>query len=138
MPSPSRKAAAWSPGAGFSGGRTGAFVEGPSAGTAGAAGAQPAASAMRMKMRPRFICQNLHSGVAGHNVLVSTLGYALLSLLTRGPATGYDLTQRMREPIGFFWVAQHSQIYPELARLADDGHVRATEGHGPGPHAKKT
>jgi DNA-binding PadR family transcriptional regulator len=70
--------------------------------------------------------------------LVSTLGYALLSLLTRGPATGYDLTRRMREPIGYFWVAQHSQIYPELARLADAGHVEVREGDGPGPRAKKT
>lgn len=69
---------------------------------------------------------------------VSTLGYALLSLLTRGPATGYDLTRRMREPIGYFWVAQHSQIYPELARLAGAGHVDVREGGGPGPRAKKT
>jgi len=69
---------------------------------------------------------------------VSTLGYALLSLLTRGPATGYDLTRRMREPIGYFWVAQHSQIYPELARLAGAGHVEVREGDGPGPRAKKT
>jgi len=69
---------------------------------------------------------------------VSTLGYALLSLLTRGPATGYDLTRRMREPIGYFWVAQHSQIYPELARLAGVGHVEVHEGDGPGPRAKKT
>lgn len=69
---------------------------------------------------------------------MSTLGYALLSLLTRGPATGYELTQRMRKPIGNFWVAQHSQIYPELARLAEAGHVAVREGAGPGPRAKKT
>jgi DNA-binding PadR family transcriptional regulator len=69
---------------------------------------------------------------------VSTLGFALLSLLTRGPATGYDLTRRMREPIGFFWVAQHSQIYLELAKLAEAGHVDVQEDDGPGPRAKKT
>jgi DNA-binding PadR family transcriptional regulator len=69
---------------------------------------------------------------------VSTLGYALLSLLTRGPATGYDLTRRLREPIGYFWMAQHSQIYPELARLARSGFVAVHEGEGPGPRAKKT
>lgn len=69
---------------------------------------------------------------------MSTLGYALLSLLTRGPATGYELTQRMRKPIGYFWVAKHSQIYPELARLAKAGHVAVREGAGPGPRAKKT
>ncbi len=69
---------------------------------------------------------------------MSTLGYALLSLLARGPATGYELTLRMRRPIGHFWVANHSQIYPELARLAEAGHVSVREGAGPGPRAKKT
>lgn len=69
---------------------------------------------------------------------MSTLGYALLSLLTRGPATGYELTARMRTPIGHFWVAKHSQIYPELARLAEAGYVKVREGAGPGPRAKKT
>lgn len=69
---------------------------------------------------------------------MSTLGFALLSLLTRGPATGYQLTRRMRAPIGHFWVAQHSQIYPELARLAEAGHVQVREEAGPGPRAKKT
>jgi DNA-binding PadR family transcriptional regulator len=44
----------------------------------------------------------------------------------------------MRQPIGFFWTANHSQIYGELATLARAGHVRAREGKGPGPRAKKT
>lgn len=69
---------------------------------------------------------------------MSTLGFALLSLLTRGPATGYELTRRMRAPIGHFWLAQHSQIYPELARLAKGGLVQVREEAGPGPRAKKT
>lgn len=69
---------------------------------------------------------------------MSTLGFALLSLLTRGPATGYQLSQRMKVPIGHFWVANHSQIYPELARLTELGHVRVREDAGPGPRAKKT
>lgn len=69
---------------------------------------------------------------------MSTLGYALLSLLARGPATGYELTRLMKAPIGHFWVAQHSQIYPELARLTEAGHVVVHEGTGPGPRAKKT
>src|SRR5215467_6385974 len=29
----------------------------------------------------------------------------------------------MRDPIGYFWHAQHSQIYPELARLEAAGMV---------------
>ena len=48
---------------------------------------------------------------------LTTLGYALLGLLARGEGSGYDLTQRLKDPVGFFWHAQHSQIYPELARL---------------------
>lgn len=49
--------------------------------------------------------------------MVATLGYALLGLLARESLSGYDLAQRMKAPVGFFWHARHSQIYPELARL---------------------
>jgi PadR family transcriptional regulator AphA len=52
-----------------------------------------------------------------------TLGYALLGLLARQPRWGYDLARRMKEPIGYFWHANHSQIYPELAALETDGLV---------------
>lgn len=54
---------------------------------------------------------------------ISTLGYALLTLLARDPLSGYDLAQRMKKPIGFFWQAQHSKIYPELAHLEEEGYV---------------
>jgi DNA-binding PadR family transcriptional regulator len=54
---------------------------------------------------------------------VSTLGYALLGLLAREALTGYELTGRVRERIGFFWGARHSQIYPELAKLEGAGLV---------------
>lgn len=54
---------------------------------------------------------------------IPTLGYALLGLLAREPLTGYELTGRMWERIGFFWGARHSQIYPELARLEERGLV---------------
>lgn len=54
---------------------------------------------------------------------VSTLGYALLGLLARESLTGYGLTGRVRERIGFFWGARHSQIYPELAKLESAGLV---------------
>src|SRR5215210_4286400 len=29
----------------------------------------------------------------------------------------------MERPLGYFWSAKHSQIYPELARLEEEGHV---------------
>ncbi|HEU4323984.1 MAG TPA: PadR family transcriptional regulator [Roseiflexaceae bacterium] len=54
---------------------------------------------------------------------MTTLGYALLGVLARGPASGYDLARQLQAPIGFFWRARHSQIYPELARLEAQGHV---------------
>lgn len=54
---------------------------------------------------------------------MTTLGYALLAMLAQRPQTGYDLAQTLRKPVGFFWHARHSQIYPELARLESDGMV---------------
>jgi DNA-binding PadR family transcriptional regulator len=47
----------------------------------------------------------------------------LLGLLARESLSGYDLAGRMRERVGFFWQARHSQIYPELARLEEEGMV---------------
>ncbi len=69
--------------------------------------------------------------------MTSTLGHALLGLLARSPGTGYDLTSRLRRPVGYFWSAGHSQIYPELARLEEAGLVRHTVIEGAGPRATK-
>ena len=57
------------------------------------------------------------------NSVMTALCYALLALLARGALTGYDLAQRMRRSTDFFWTARHSQIYPELARMAAAGLV---------------
>ncbi len=54
---------------------------------------------------------------------MTTLGYAILGLLSREDLSGYDLTGRMAGRVGYFWSARHSQIYPELARLEDGGYV---------------
>ena len=48
---------------------------------------------------------------------MTSLGYAILGLLAREPLTGYDIAQKLKLPIGFFWTASHSQIYPELEEL---------------------
>ncbi len=56
----------------------------------------------------------------------NTLSYALLGLLARGERTGYDLAQGLKYPIGFFWNAQHSQIYPQLAKLEASGLIEHT------------
>jgi DNA-binding PadR family transcriptional regulator len=54
---------------------------------------------------------------------MTTLGYAILGLLSREELSGYDLMSRMKARVGFFWEARHSQIYPELARLEEQGLV---------------
>jgi DNA-binding PadR family transcriptional regulator len=54
---------------------------------------------------------------------MTTLGYAILGLLSREDLSGYDLTRRMAGRVGYFWSAKHSQIYPELARLEAGGYV---------------
>ncbi|WP_050346650.1 PadR family transcriptional regulator [Arsenicicoccus sp. oral taxon 190] len=65
----------------------------------------------------------------------SDLGHALLGLLARGEATGYDLSARLAAPLGYFWTARHSQVYPELARLEAAGLVthQVIAGRGPRP-----
>src|SRR5215213_3766635 len=55
-----------------------------------------------------------------------TLGYAVLGLLSREELSGYDLKRWMERPLGYFWSARHSQIYPELARLEGEGLVTHT------------
>jgi DNA-binding PadR family transcriptional regulator len=55
------------------------------------------------------------------------LGDAILVLLTERPMTGYELAKTFDTSIGFFWRADHPQIYRELARLRDRGHIQDRE-----------
>ena len=55
------------------------------------------------------------------------LGDAILVCLTERPMTGYELAKTFDSSIGFFWKADHQQIYRELTRLRDKGHVLARE-----------
>lgn len=50
-----------------------------------------------------------------------TLKYAILGLINRKPITGYDITKEFNNSLVNFWYAKHSQIYPELKRLTDEG-----------------
>jgi len=50
---------------------------------------------------------------------------ALLGLLNHRPMTGYDLKKILDHPMGFFWVAQMSQIYRELNKLEKKGLVKS-------------
>ncbi|HET6508938.1 MAG TPA: PadR family transcriptional regulator [Baekduia sp.] len=63
------------------------------------------------------------------------LRHALLGLLAERPMSGYELDQRFEASVGSTWTAGHSQIYPELNRLADEGLIEAGE---PGPRGRKT
>lgn len=40
--------------------------------------------------------------------------------------TGREITDEFNTEIGDFWKASHSQIYPELRRMADDGWIQVT------------
>ena len=55
------------------------------------------------------------------------LGDAILACLTERPMTGYELAKTFDTSIGFFWKADHQQIYRELSKLRDRGHVQARE-----------
>ncbi len=50
---------------------------------------------------------------------------SLLGFLHEGPMTGYDLVAVARNRIGDFWSLTQSQVYRELAAMAEDGLVAA-------------
>jgi DNA-binding PadR family transcriptional regulator len=56
-----------------------------------------------------------------------SLRHAILGLLAKRPASGYDLLGAFNKSLSFVWPAQQSQIYGDLARLADVGWVEAAE-----------
>lgn len=64
-----------------------------------------------------------------------SLRHAMLGLLAVEPATGYELTAKFDKSLGNAWHASHSQIYPELARLEDQGMVEVI---AEGPRRSKT
>ena len=64
-----------------------------------------------------------------------SLRHAVLGLLATQPATGYDLAQKFDRSLANAWHASHSQIYPELARLQEEGMVEVV---GEGPRRSRT
>ncbi len=63
-----------------------------------------------------------------------SLRHGLLNLLSGDPMSGYDLSQYFEYSMGNVWPAQHSQIYPELAKLVAEGLIAQT---GEGPRGRK-
>jgi DNA-binding PadR family transcriptional regulator len=64
-----------------------------------------------------------------------SLRHALLGALADEPRTGYGLLKHFEQSLAYAWPASHSQIYPELARLLDDGLI---EQAATGPRGSKT
>jgi PadR family transcriptional regulator, regulatory protein AphA len=56
-----------------------------------------------------------------------SLRYALLGSLADQPRTGYALLKHFEQSLAYAWPASHSQIYPELARLVEEGLIEQTE-----------
>lgn len=53
--------------------------------------------------------------------MMRTLKFAILGLLVNKPMTGYDITKEFNFQLAQFWSASHSQIYPELKKLVNEG-----------------
>lgn len=56
-----------------------------------------------------------------------SLRHALLAILTAEPMTGYDLLKFFDGTVAFVWQAPHTQIYPELRRMEEEGLLEADE-----------
>jgi DNA-binding PadR family transcriptional regulator len=67
--------------------------------------------------------------------ILMALRYALLGALADQPRTGYALLKHFEQSLAYAWPASHSQIYPELARLLDEGRIEQT---GSGARNSKT
>ena len=64
-----------------------------------------------------------------------SLRHALLGALADQPRTGYALLKHFEQSLAYAWPASHSQIYPELARLLEDGFIEEAET---GPRGSRT
>jgi DNA-binding PadR family transcriptional regulator len=64
-----------------------------------------------------------------------SLRHGLLGALADRPRTGYALLRHFEQSLAYAWPASHSQIYPELARLLDDGLIAEMET---GPRNSRT
>lgn len=55
---------------------------------------------------------------------MSSIRYAILSLLARQPLSGYDIKQHMNNRLSPFWKVGSNQVYPELAKMENEGLVK--------------
>lgn len=66
-----------------------------------------------------------------------SLPHAILTALLEKPSSGLELTRRFDRSIGYFWSATHQQIYRELGKLEQAGHIRALPAPVPARGQKK-
>ncbi|MFF3315894.1 PadR family transcriptional regulator [Streptomyces sp. NPDC003035] len=66
-----------------------------------------------------------------------SLPHAILTALLEKPSSGLELTRRFDKSIGYFWSATHQQIYRELGKLEQAGHIRALPAQVPARGQKK-
>ena len=64
-----------------------------------------------------------HTKEKGSGNSMGNLKYAILGLLNQKEMTGYDLMKQFESTLCEFWSAKHSQIYPELKKLTDEGNI---------------
>lgn len=53
--------------------------------------------------------------------------YLILGMLRGGVSTGYAIKRAVDRSTRFFWAASLAQVYPELARLEEDGYVEGRD-----------
>ncbi|ALG05577.1 PadR family transcriptional regulator [Kibdelosporangium phytohabitans] len=63
-----------------------------------------------------------------------SLRHGVLGMLTSGPASGYDLLKRFEQSLANVWSATQSQLYGELAKMADESLVEVA---AQGPRGRK-
>lgn len=66
-----------------------------------------------------------------------SLPHAILTALLEKPSSGLELTRRFDRSIGYFWSATHQQIYRELGKQEQAGHIRALPSAQPTRGQKK-
>ena len=58
------------------------------------------------------------------------LKHGILGLLSYGSKTGWDVVQLFKKTLNYFWNAQTSQIYRELATLEQHGWAKSSQEDG--------
>jgi DNA-binding PadR family transcriptional regulator len=63
-----------------------------------------------------------------------SLRHGIIGLLAARPMSGYEITREFDLTLSHVWSARHSQIYPELSRLAGEGLIEQVDS---GPRGRK-